>query len=202
ADLTAAGLDTEALLGSLSGTAALRLVEGAVKGIDLDQVIRQVRDALGGRLPVERGARAGERTPFSSMNARFRIENGVARSDEVDLRADWMRAQATGQIDLRARTLDWRVRATITDTPGGDPDPARRDAFDRLRGLTVPISLTGTYDDLRYRVDVEALAGGVLRREAERRLGERLGLTPEPGGASAPREQPKPIELLRDLLKR
>ncbi|NLD68939.1 MAG: AsmA family protein, partial [Limnobacter sp.] len=42
ADLTAAGLDTEALLGSLSGTAALRLVEGAVKGIDLDQVIRQV----------------------------------------------------------------------------------------------------------------------------------------------------------------
>ncbi|HRO59014.1 MAG TPA: AsmA family protein, partial [Burkholderiaceae bacterium] len=158
-ELSASGGNTDALLGTLSGAAALTLIDGAVKGIDLDQMIRQVRDALGGRLPVERGARSGERTPFSSLNAHFRIAEGVARSDDVDLRADWMRAQAAGQVDLRARALDWRVRATITGTPGGDPDPARRDAFDRLRGLTIPISLSGPYDDLRYRVDVEDLAG-------------------------------------------
>ena len=75
------------------------------------------------------------------------------------------------QIDFGARSLDWSVRTTITGAPGGAPaDAAEGDVFTRMQGLTVPIRLSGPYDDLSYRVDVKELATEALGRELERRL--------------------------------
>jgi len=202
-DLAASGDTADALTRSLAGTASLALRDGAIKGFDLDRLMQQVRAALDGRLPVEERVKGAEQTPFSSLTASFRIAAGVARSDDLDFRANWVRAAGAGQIDLGAQSLDWLVRATVTEPTGATQDgAARRDVFARLQGLPVPIRIFGRYDDLRYRVDVKELATEAAKRELTRRLeksiGERLGLPPsgtEDGAAD-------PLERLKGLLRR
>jgi AsmA protein len=202
-DLAASGDTADALTRSLAGTASLALRDGAIKGIDLDRLMQQVRAALDGRAPVEERVKGAERTPFSSLAASFRIAAGVARSDDLDFRANWVRAAGGGQIDLGAQSLDWLVRATVTEPAGATQDgAARRDLFARLQGLPVPIRIFGRYDDLRYRVDVRELATEAAKRELTRRLeksiGEKLGLPPSgtEGGAA------DPLERLKGLLRR
>ncbi|MCM5572346.1 AsmA family protein [Burkholderiaceae bacterium FT117] len=205
-DLATRGFDADSALRDLGGTASFALRDGAVKGVDLDRLMGQVRAALEGRLPVEGPTRAGDRTPFQSLTASFRIAGGVATSSDLDLQADWLRASGEGRVDLPARTLDWLVRATMTGSPGagaGDA-AARRDVFQRLQGVPVPIRLSGRFDDLRYRVEVRDLAAGVARKEVERRLTEkleeRLGLQPaQPASPEAPKD---PLRQLKDLLRR
>jgi AsmA protein len=204
-DLSTRGLDGDTALRQLGGTASLALRDGAIKGVDLDRVMQQVRGALEGRLPVEGKPGPGDRTPFQALGANFRIAQGVATSDDLDFRADWLRATGGGRIDLPAQSLDWLVRATMTGTPGGAADPAaRRDLLARLQGAPVPVRLSGRFDDLRYRVDMKDLATTAVRKEVERRLaeklGEKLGLPPAAPGSAEPAENP--LDRLKGLLRR
>lgn len=204
-DLSTRGLDGDAALRQLAGSASLMLRDGAIRGVGLDRIMQQVRGALEGRLPVEGKPGPGERTPFQALGASFRITQGVATSDDLDFRADWLRATGGGQIDLPAQSLDWLVRATMSGTPGGAADAAaRRDVFSRLQGVPVPVRLSGRFDDLRYRVEVKELATAAARKEVERRLtdklGEKLGLPPAAPRPSEPAQNP--LDRLKGLLRR
>lgn len=204
-DLSTRGLDGDTAIRQLGGSASLALRDGAIKGVDLDRVMQQVRAALEGRLPVEGRPSPGDRTPFQSLAASFRIAQGVATSNDLDFRADWLRATGAGQVDLPAQSLDWLVRATMTGAPGGAADAAsRRDVLARLQGVPVPVRLSGRFDDLRYRVDVRDLATAAVRKEVERRLteklGEKLGLPPAVPGSTEPPENP--LDRLKGLLRR
>lgn len=204
-DLSTGGLDGDTAIRQLGGSASLALRDGAIKGVDLDRVMQQVRAALEGRLAVEGRPGPGDRTPFQSLTASFRIAQGVATSNDLDFRADWLRATGAGQVDLPAQSLDWLVRATMTGAPGGATDAAsRRDVLARLQGVPVPVRLSGRFDDLRYRVDVKDLATAAVRKEVERRLteklGEKLGLPPAAPGSTEPAENP--LDRLKGLLRR
>ena len=46
---------------------------------------------------------------------------------------------------------------------------------DQVAGLTVPVHLSGPFDDLKYQVDYRAMAGNALKSETGQKLKERLG---------------------------
>ncbi|MFO1300051.1 MAG: AsmA family protein [Burkholderiaceae bacterium] len=199
-DLAAEGRTLAALERSLDGTAALKLRDGAIKGIDLADVLRRVRQAIAaarGKGPaIEERAAGDNRTAFSSLDASFVVRDGVARNDDLDLRSPLLRVGGAGQVDLPRKRLDYLARVSVVGTLSGQGGAG----LAALRDVTVPVQVSGPFGALSYRVDVAALATDTARRELTRRLQEELLGKPAPG-VTDPSKPPKPVSP-RDLLDR
>jgi AsmA protein len=177
-DLGSRGTTADALKRNLAGNAAVVLRDGAVNGVNLAEIFRLVKAALGSRTAVEQLARGPDKTDFSDLSASFTIRNGVAHNEDLVARSPFFRVAGSGDIDLGAATVDYTARASIVDTAGGQGGKE----LGELRGVTVPVRVTGPFDRLALKVDVGALALDAATQEVTRRLEERVLGKPGNGG--------------------
>jgi AsmA protein len=170
-DVTTAGTTVTALKKALGGTANLALKDGAVKGVDIPGAIRTAQAALGSKRALEQQAQGGKKTDFTELTGSFVIKNGVAHNDDLQGKSPLLRLGGAGDIDIGAGAMNYTVKASVvaTTTGQGGKDLAR------VAGVTVPVHIAGPFENLKYTVDVGALAAGAaqdaLSRELERRLG-------------------------------
>ena len=111
------------------------------------------------------------------------IKDGIARNDDLDLKSPLIRVGGAGSVDIAAATLDYTVRASVVGTLKGQDG---RD-INELRGVTVPVKLSGPFDKMRYTIDWSAAAKEALKSKAAEQLKERVA--------------PKLEERARDALK-
>jgi AsmA protein len=173
-DVTTAGATVNAMKRALNGTAKVQLRDGAVKGINIGEILRKARTMLGGS-PDQAGA--GEstdktrQTDFTELSGSFTIKNGIAHNQDLDAKAPAFRIGGAGDINIPQSTLDYVVKVSIVATSQGQGGRER----DKLAGLTVPVKLTGSFDDLKYQVDMRAMAGEAAKSQASEKLKERFG---------------------------
>jgi AsmA protein len=190
-DLRTNGLTRSALKRALDGSASLALKQGALKGIDLGALLRKAKAVLGSRDAAETTATRGEKTEFSDLSASFVIQNGVAHNDDLLMRSQILRVGGAGDIDIGASTMDYLLKAQVVDGTG----PASKELAE-LRGITVPVRVSGPFDHLKYRPDIRAMAKGAARGQIEKQLEKHLGAKDaEKAGNIAD-------QLLRGLLKK
>jgi len=206
-DVNAAGKSVNALKKALAGTARVQLKDGAIKGINLAEVFRRAKTALGSS-EAKAQAREAQQTDFSEMTASFNIKNGVAHNEDLDMKAPLFRVSGKGDIDIGNSTIDYVTNATVVaSTKGqGGADLAQ------LSGLTVPVHLVGPFDALKYQVDYSAAATQFAKSKAGERIRgaieERLGIAKPPAGGeqAAPSGQgssgTNPLDKLKGLLGR
>jgi AsmA protein len=172
-DVTTIGNTVTALKKALNGTANIALKDGAIKGVDLAGTIRRAKAMLGSKGALEQQAKGGEKTDFSEMTGSFTIKNGVAHNEDLQAKSPLLRLAGAGDIDIGEGTMDYTVKASVvaTSTGQGGKDLAQ------VAGVTAPVRITGPFENLKYSVDVTALATDAakdaLARELERRLGGR-----------------------------
>jgi AsmA protein len=172
-DVTTAGATVNAMKRALNGTAKVQLRDGAVKGINIGEILRKARSALGSS---QQQAAAGEnaggkpQTDFTELSASFTIKNGIAHNEDLDARAPAFRLGGAGDINIPAATLDYVVKASIVATSQGQGGRERDD----LAGLTVPVKLSGSFDDLKYQVDVRAMAGQAAKSQVGAKVKEQI----------------------------
>ena len=169
-DVTAAGATVNALKKSLAGTARIVLQDGALKGINLTEVLRKTRAAFGSRSARQQPADQGQRTDFSAMSASFVIRNGVARNDDLDVRAPLVRVGGAGDIDIGNAQLDYLAKATIVATSKGQGGAD----LEHLSGLTIPVKLTGPFDAPRYEIDYRSIAGEAAKAKVKEKAKEKV----------------------------
>jgi AsmA protein len=151
-DLSATGNTEAALKKSLSGTARVDLKDGAIKGINLAENLRNVKATLGSKSAQSAGD-SSKKTDFSEMSASFVIKDGVARNDDLKAASPFLRLGGAGSFDLGNSTIDYTARATLAATSKGQGGAA--DAA----GVTVPVKLGGTFDAPTWIIDYTALIG-------------------------------------------
>ncbi len=174
-DVAAAGKTVNAMKSALNGTAKLNLKDGAIKGVDIGAILNKARSALGSQ-PSQAAADSKEKTDFSELTATFVIKNGVARNDDLDVKAPLFRITGAGEIDIARSAINYTAKAAVVATTQGQGGKER----DQLAGLTVPVKLSGPLDDMKYQVDYGAVASGIAKskvgarakEEVEQRRGE------------------------------
>jgi AsmA protein len=173
-DVTGAGKSINAMKKSLAGTARLQLKDGAIKGINIAEVLRKAKSALSSQ---EAKAKAAEtqKTDFSELSASFAIKNGVAHNEDLDVKAPLFRISGKGDIDIGNSKIDYVTKAAVVASTKGQ---GGKD-LEQLAGLTVPVHVSGPLDSMKYDVDYSAVARDVARSKIGEKLRERLG-----GGAS------------------
>jgi AsmA protein len=202
-DIEATGRSVNALKSKLQGQMALQLRDGAIKGINLAKSLRQAKAAIGLQQDAVQKASETEKTDFSEMSASFQIANGVARNKDLDVKSPFLRLGGEGAIDIGQSRIDYLARATVTGTAKGQ-DGAELAA---LKGLQVPVRLSGPFSALDWKIEWSAVVAGAvtqgLKNEVRNRLEEKLGLKPADPAASAPATKPKDAlkGVLKDLFK-
>jgi AsmA protein len=173
-DVTTAGASVNAMKRALSGAAKVNLRDGAVKGINLAEIIRKGRNMLGGsQQSAADGQSAGDKTQktdFTELTASFTIKNGIAHNEDLDAKAPLFRLGGAGDIDIPNSSLNYVVKAAIVATSQGQGGRER----DQLAGLTIPVRLSGTFDELKYDVDYRAMAGAAAKSQVGERAKEQL----------------------------
>lgn len=192
-DVTTAGATPSALKRALNGNANVVLKDGAIKGINLAETLRKAKAMLGSKSAMEQLAKGSDKTDFTDMTASFVIRNGVAHNEDLQARSPFVRLTGRGDIDIGAGQMNYTAQATIVDTSTGQGGKE----LAQLRGVTVPVQVSGSFDNLKYQVDMGALAQEAAKQEITRQLERRLGggSGDKPGGSAAE-------QLLRGLIKR
>ena len=207
ADVHTTGATVGALRIALAGTVALQIRDGAVKGVNLARSLRQAKAALSGQQDAVSKADTAEKTDFSELTASARIAGGVAHSDDLDLKSPFLRIGGAGRFDIGRGTVDYTARATVVETSKGQEGAE----LAALKGLTVPVQLTGPFDAIGWKIQWSAVAGKVLESQLKDKLAERLGIKPVPpptgaaSGTAAPAASAPPRsdkDKLRDELKK
>ena len=162
--VTTQGRSQRELVQNLNGEGQATFANGAIVGINLAEMVRNVASAF-------QGGGGGERkTDFAELSGTFRIRNGILTNDDLWLQAPVLRVAGSGQLNLPQRTVDYRVEpkaATTLEGQGGERDVA---------GLLVPVIVRGPWDDLSFTPDVGDLARRALQDpEAVREQIEQLG---------------------------
>jgi AsmA protein len=204
ADIETAGRSVNEMKARLKGTAALQLRDGAIKGVNLAKSLRQAKAALSMKQDSSQKATQAEKTDFSELTASFVITDGIARNADLDAKSPFLRLNGSGTVDIGRSRIDYTARATVANTTKGQ-DGADLAA---LKGVTVPVLLTGPLDAIDWKIQWSQIAAQVLKSEvtgkAEEKLKEslrgKLGLpSAASGAASGP--QPSTKDQLKDKLK-
>lgn len=171
-DVTASGATFTQFKKNLNGSARLELRDGAVRGINVAQTVRSAKSKIGeirGKEQPQTGTGStAEKTDFSEMTGSFRIVNGVARNDDLDAKSPLIRVSGSGIIDLGEERLDYLAKTTVVSTLKGQGGPE----LEAMKGLTVPVKLSGPFTAIGYRVDFEGLASELAKKKIDEKKDE------------------------------
>ncbi len=196
--LQTGGGTVDAMKRGLDGNAALSLRDGAIKGINLAETIRSARSLLQGGQAESKASDASKKTDFTAMSVSFIITDGVASSDDLDVRSPLLRLGGEGRVDIPASSLDYTVRASVVGTSTGQGGKELAD----LRGVTIPVRLTGPFDRLDWRIDWESAGKEALKSRVASELKERGVDTEQLEEKAKERAKEKIGDALKGLFKR
>jgi AsmA protein len=167
-DVTAAGATINTLKSALAGTAKVQLRDGAIKGVNIGELLRKARSALGSQSAQATDAK--DKTDFSELSASFTIKNGVAHNEDLDVKAPLFRIGGAGDIDIGKSSINYVAKAAVVATTKGQGGKE----LDQLGGLTVPVRVVGPFEALKYEVDYRAVAGDLAKSKVGERAKEAI----------------------------
>lgn len=163
-DVVTQGATVSALKKNLNGNAHINLRDGAIKGINIAASLRSAQASLGLKgSGATQASSSNEKTDFSEFSARFVIHNGVAHNDDLVAQSPLLRLGGNGDIDLGAGSMDYLIKATVVGSLQGQ---GGKEAS-QLKGVTVPVRITGELDALKYKLDIGALATESVKAKLE-----------------------------------
>ena len=187
-NIEGSGSSVLAVTNTLSGTASLNAHNGALAGINVEQLLRRLeRRPLSGNGDFRSG-----RTPFDQLVLTLKMEQGQVSVDDMHLTGPAVRLSVGGQVSVPTRDLDLKGVATLASSETANE-------FD------LPFVVQGQWDDPIMLPDAQSLirrsgaaapllesikartAGSAVRSVIEKLLANPTGATapaaPEPKAA-------------------
>ena len=163
-DVSGQGNTVSAIKKALNGNAAIKLADGAIKGINIAGSIRDAKAKLGSlKGEKTQAASQTEKTDFSELSATFNIKNGVAHNNDLSGKSPLLRLGGEGDIDIGNENLDYLVKATVVATAAGQGGKELVD----MKGLTVPVKLSGPFTAPQYKIDFSGIAASAAKAVVE-----------------------------------
>ncbi|VAX11627.1 A/G-specific adenine glycosylase [hydrothermal vent metagenome] len=156
-DLKTRGNSEQALRQGLNGNLGFRFENGAIKGINVAQILRETWAKLNGKSVPP--SSESKQTDFSELSGSALITNGVLNNEDLMAKSPFLRIDGAGQVDLVKEVLDYTLTTTIVSTMEGQGGGE----LTGLTGVPIPVRLTGSLADPKPSVDTEVLAKRLLQ---------------------------------------
>jgi AsmA protein len=145
--LRASGASPHAIMSSLSGTVFAVFQDGAIRGVNVAQMIRSLTSGT-----LSGWQQTGEQTTdLAQLSASFKIDKGQATTSDLNLVGPLVRVTGAGTVDLGAKSLAFRVEPKLvltTEGQGRTADPV---------GLGIPVVIDGPWSEPRIYPDMAGI---------------------------------------------
>ncbi len=142
-DVASQGPSQKSLVAGLDGEGAISFTDGAIVGINLAQMVRNVGNAFTGG--------GTQKTDFAELAGTFTITDGVLKNEDLLLLNPLLRVRGAGTSDLEARMVDYRVTPKAVASLEGQGGEVRE------KGVAVPVIIKGPWHDLSYKPDLKSV---------------------------------------------
>jgi AsmA protein len=145
--LRSSGISQHAVMSNLDGTVFAVFQDGAIKGLNVAQMIRSLTS---GTLSGWQDGKE-QTTDLTQFGASFRVEKGQATTSDLNLVGPLVRMTGAGTIDLAAKSLAFRVEPKLvmtTEGQGRAADPV---------GLGIPVVIDGPWSEPRIYPDMAGI---------------------------------------------
>src|SRR6202022_2369897 len=136
-----------AIMSNVAGTAFLIFQDGAIRGLNVAQMIRSLTaSTLNGWQEQQEQA-----TDLTQLSASFKIDKGQAQTTDLNLVGPLVRMTGVGTIDLGTRQIGFRVEPKLvmtTEGQGRASDPV---------GLGIPVMIDGPWAEPRIYPDMQGI---------------------------------------------
>ncbi|HUW72462.1 MAG TPA: AsmA family protein [Methyloceanibacter sp.] len=144
ADLTASGDSERIMVSSLNGTASFDFTDGALRGLNVANMLRTLTTGILTGWQFKREAK----TVFNKFDASFKIAGGQAATDDLRLLGPLVSVGGAGTVDLPAQRLKFRVNPFMLASVEG------QGGKNNMLGFPVPIAVTGPWDNPAIYPDI------------------------------------------------
>ncbi|MFG3597115.1 AsmA family protein [Bradyrhizobium sp. RDI18] len=131
------GTSQRAIMSNMAGTAFVVFQDGAIKGLNVAQMIRSLTaSTLSGWQASDEKA-----TDLSQLSASFKIDKGQAQTTDLNLVGPLVKMTGVGTIDLGTKQIGFRVEPKLVMTTEGQgrvSDPV---------GLGIPVMIEGPWGE-------------------------------------------------------
>lgn len=143
-NVNASGNNQAAWVNSLSGNGALKVVDGALKGINIGSFLRNAKE--GNFFKSD-----SESTDFTDLTATYTIASGVLSNSDLAMKSPALRVAGSGSANLPNQTLNYRLVPTIAETSKG------QGGKDMVAGISIPLVITGPWSSPSVTPDLKGM---------------------------------------------
>ncbi|MGY3032673.1 AsmA protein [Bradyrhizobium sp. USDA 4354] len=157
--LRSAGNSQRALMANMQGTAFVNFQDGAIRGINVAQMIRSLTTStLSGWQGNQNGNQNGNQDPsqeqstdLSQLSASFRIDKGQAVTTDLNLIGPLVRVTGAGTIALDTKMMGFRVEPKLVMTTEG------QGRANEPVGFGIPVMIQGSWSQPRIYPDMAGM---------------------------------------------
>ena len=178
-DFTASGASQRSIVSALNGTVNFKFTDGAIRGVNLAKIVRSLTSGtISGW-----GSGEADKTDFASLGASFKVAQGQAQTDDLQLIGPLVRMAGSGTVNMPAQSIQFRINPQVVaslEGQGGEAD---------MQGLGVPVVIAGPWAKPTIYPDIAGilqnptaayeqlrkLGGGLFALPAAGALGGKLG---------------------------
>jgi AsmA protein len=142
-----AGQSQRAIMSNLAGTVFANFQDGAIQGLNVAQMIRNLTT---GTLSGWQESRE-QTTDLAQFSASFRIDKGQATTTDLNLVGPLVRMTGAGTIDLNTRMMAFRVEPKLVMTTEGQGRTADPVSFG------IPVMIDGPWTEPRIYPEVAGM---------------------------------------------
>jgi AsmA protein len=212
--LDSQGSTIPALRAGLNGLVQVKVRDGAVRGLDVGQTLREVRSVVrnvfSGQLPIlATEFDLGRQTDFTTLDADVAFTNGQGIFKKLNVVAPPLRiTQGTpASMDIVNEQLDLNINVQVAN---GSVSEFSKELID-LKGTTVPVRISGPFDKLGYQVQWKEIGSKAVKDAVQdglldllsNQLSQQQGGAPAPAGPipAPPKKPMDPVKSIGDALK-
>lgn len=156
----AVGTTPDAMKKTLNGTTDLKFTDGALLGVNIAKIIRDAKAKLTGQTAAATDEQV--KTDFSELSATTSIKNGLVSNQDFLMKSPFIRISGDGNANLVSEQVDYNVVAKIVGSYEGQGGAD----LEELKGLSIPIKVSGPFTNLSYKPDL----GGLLKARADQEI--------------------------------
>jgi AsmA protein len=174
---TTQGRSQRELVGALNGAGKVTFLNGAIRGINIAAMIRNVASAF-----LDSSAKETQKTDFAELGGTYVIKQGILTNSDLSLKSPLLRLSGKGTVDLPQQTVNYRIEPKIVASTKGQGGSGS------ASGISVPVIVSGPWANLSYKPDLAGALGG-LAKDPGKALESLKGMIPgksSGSGAAAP----------------
>ncbi|OUR77817.1 hypothetical protein A9Q83_09885 [Alphaproteobacteria bacterium 46_93_T64] len=159
--ITTVGTSQKTMVDNLNGGGKILFSDGAITGVNLAAMARNVTSAFTGGGDVQK-------TDFAELSGTYDIVNGLLTNNDLKLLNPFIQVTGKGTVSMPPKTLNYRLVPKVTASSEGQGSGG-------TTGISIPIIISGNWANPQYAPDLAGAISNMADPKALKDTLEKVG---------------------------